>query len=736
MFRAPLTKVLQGSFGSPTHRIASKAIRTSAVVAQTPAKAPEKIEVFVDDVPVKVLPGTTVLQACALVGVEIPRFCYHERLAVAGNCRMCLVEVEKSPKPVAACAMPVMKGWRIKTDSEMTRKAREGVMEFLLMNHPLDCPICDQGGECDLQDQAMAFGSDRSRFTDINHTGKRAVEDKNLGPLVKTVMTRCIHCTRCVRFACEVAGVEDLGTTGRGNDMQIGTYVEKLFLSELSGNVIDLCPVGALTSKPYSFVARPWEIRKVSSIDVLDAIGSNIVVSTRTNEVLRIVPRENEDINEEWLADKSRFACDGLKRQRLVAPMVRMPNGELQAVEWEGALISVAKAIKNAKGAVSAVAGQLADVEALVALKDLLNRNGAETLCTEQSLNIKGAGSDLRSNYVCNSTIADLEEADAVLLIGTNPRYEAPLINTRLRKSYINNEMDIASIGPKIDLSYDHENLGEDAGLISQICSGGHPFSKILESAKKPAIILGADLLERADAAGIHATVSSYCKKLNKQGWNSFNVLQNNAGQTGALDVGYQPGVQAALKSQPKVLILLNADAGKITREKLPKDCYVIYIGHHGDNGASIADAVLPGAAYTEKQATFVNTEGRAQQTLAAVSPPGMAREDWKILRALSEVLGTPLPYDNLDELRNRIENIAPHLLRLGKLESSTFGGLNEQLGVSKSIDNTKIDVKQKKLQEYFMTDPISRASPTMARCVRDVSGEEAKEQHRKEATC
>ncbi|XP_039959357.1 NADH-ubiquinone oxidoreductase 75 kDa subunit, mitochondrial [Bactrocera neohumeralis] len=736
MFRAPLTKVIQGRFGSPTHGITSKAIRSSAALSQAPAKAPEKIEVFVDDVSVKVLPGTTVLQACAVAGVEIPRFCYHERLSVAGNCRMCLVEVEKSPKPVAACAMPVMKGWRIKTNSEMTRKAREGVMEFLLMNHPLDCPICDQGGECDLQDQAMAFGSDRSRFTDINHTGKRAVEDKNFGPLVKGIMTRCIHCTRCVRFACEVAGVEDLGTTGRGNDMQIGTYVEKLFLSELSGNVIDLCPVGALTSKPYSFVARPWEIRKVSSIDVLDAVGSNIVVSTRTNEVLRIVPRENEDINEEWLADKSRFACDGLKRQRLVAPMVRMPNGELHAVEWEGALISVAKAIKDAKGAVAAIAGQLVDVESLVALKDLLNRNGGETLCTEQNFNVKGSGSDLRSNYVCNTTIADLEQADAVLLIGTNPRYEAPLINTRLRKSYINNEMDIASIGPKIDLSYNHQNLGEDAGLISQVCNGGHPFSKVLENAKKPAIVLGADVLERADAAGIHATVASYCKKLNKQGWNAFNVLQNNAGQTGALDVGYQPGIQAALKAQPKVLILLGADGGKLDREKLPKDCYIIYIGHHGDNGASIADAVLPGAAYTEKQAIYVNTEGRAQQTLAAVSPPGMAREDWKILRALSEILGTPLPYDNLDDLRNRIEDIAPHLVRFGKLESSTFGSLTEQLATSKSIENTKIDVKQKKLREYFMTDPISRASPTMARCVREVSGEEAKEESQRQAAC
>lgn len=368
---------------------------------------------------------------------------------------MCLVEIEKSPKLAAACAMPVMKGWRIKTNSEKTRQAREGVMEFLLMNHPLDCPICDQGGECDLQDQAMAFGSDRSRFTDINHTGKRAVEDKDLGPLVKTIMTRCIHCTRCIRFASEVAGVDDLGTTGRGNDMQIGTYIEKLFLTEMSGNVIDLCPVGALTNKPFSFAARPWETRKISSIDVLDAVGSNIIVSTRTNEVLRILPRENEEINEEWLADKSRFACDGLKRQRLIAPMVRV-NGELTPVEWEGALIEVGKKVRAAKGAVAGVAGSLADVESMVALKDLLNRVGSEAVCSEQSFPSEGSGTDLRSNYLFNRNIQSLETADVVLLVGTNPRYEAPLINTRLRKAYVHNELEVASVGPKIDLSYKH----------------------------------------------------------------------------------------------------------------------------------------------------------------------------------------------------------------------------------------------------------------------------------------
>ncbi|GAB0093482.1 NADH-ubiquinone oxidoreductase 75 kDa subunit, mitochondrial [Sergentomyia squamirostris] len=719
MFRAPLARAL--TLGSPTKVVASVAVRGSATTATAPAKAPEKIEVFIDDKPVMVDPGTTILQAAALVGVEIPRFCYHERLAVAGNCRMCLVEVEKMPKPAAACAMPVMKGWRIRTDSELTRKARESVMEFLLMNHPLDCPICDQGGECDLQDQAMAFGSDRSRFTDIDHTGKRAVEDKDIGPLVKTIMTRCIHCTRCIRFASEVAGVDDLGTTGRGNDMQVGTYVEKLFMSELSGNIIDLCPVGALTSKPYSFVARPWEIRKVESVDVLDAIGSNIVVSTRTGEVMRILPRENEEINEEWLADKSRFACDGLKRQRLIAPMLRMPSGELQAVEWESALIQVAKRIRDAGGKVAGIAGSLADVEAMVTLKDLLNRNGSEVLCTEQSFPTDGSGIDLRSSYVLNASIAAIEEADLVLLVGTNPRYEAPLLNTRLRKGFVHNELNVALVGPKVDLSYDYEYLGSDANTLSQIASGSHAFSNKLRQAKRPLIIVGADQLTRPDGKAILGKLQDFAHQLQsgKQDWKVFNVLQRNASQVGALDVGYQPGIAGVKESQPKVVFLLNADAGIVTRDNLPKDCFIVYQGHHGDAGAQIADAVFPGAAYTEKQATYVNTEGRAQQTLVAVTPPGMAREDWKILRALSEILSTPLPYDTLDELRNRMEDIAPHLVRHGHREDNNYFKQASDLAkaTSQKID-APIEIAQKSLQDYFMTDPISRASPTMAKCI------------------
>lgn len=579
------------------------------------------------------------------------------------------------PKPAAACAMPVMKGWRIKTDSAITRRARESVMEFLLMNHPLDCPICDQGGECDLQDQAMAFGSDRSRFTDIDFTGKRAVEDKDIGPLVKTTMTRCIHCTRCIRFASEVAGVDDLGTTGRGNDMQVGTYVEKLFMSELSGNIIDLCPVGALTSKPYSFVARPWEIRKIESIDVLDAVGSNIIVSTRTGEVMRILPRENEEINEEWLGDKSRFACDGLKRQRLITPMLRMPNGELEPVEWESALVQVAKRVNAApRGKLAAVVGSLADAEAMVALKDLMNKLGSETVCTEQSFPLSGSGTDLRSNYVMNSSIQGVEEADLILLVGTNPRYEAPLLNTRIRKAYVHGEADIAMIGPNVDLSYNHENLGNDANIISSIATGQHAFAQRLKQAKKPMIIVGADLLAKPNGKQVMDALQGFAQKLTaEKGCKVFNVLQKNASQVAALDIGYTPGTDSLKEAQPAVVFLLNADAGVVTRESLPKDCFVVYQGHHGDAGAQMADVVLPGAAYTEKQATYVNTEGRAQQTLMAVSPPGMAREDWKIIRALSEVLGEGLPYDNLDEIRNRMEDIAPHLVRLGHREENNY---------------------------------------------------------------
>ncbi|XP_030637496.1 NADH-ubiquinone oxidoreductase 75 kDa subunit, mitochondrial [Chanos chanos] len=684
------------------------------------------VEVFVDGKPIMVEPGTTVLQACEKVGVQIPRFCYHERLSVAGNCRMCLVEIEKAPKPVAACAMPVMKGWNILTNSEKTRKAREGVMEFLLANHPLDCPICDQGGECDLQDQSMTFGTDRSRFME----GKRAVEDKNIGPLIKTIMTRCIQCTRCVRFASEVAGVEDLGTTGRGNDMQIGTYVEKMFMSEMSGNVIDICPVGALTSKPYAFTARPWETRKTETIDVLDAVGSNIVVSTRGGEVMRILPRLNEDVNEEWISDKTRFAYDGLKRQRLTQPMVKDESGQFAVTSWEDALTRVAGALQGAQGSeIGVIAGGLVDAESLVALKDLLNKLNSDTLCTEEVFPMSGAGTDLRSNYLLNTRISGIEECDLLLLIGTNPRYEAPLFNARIRKSWLHNELQVAVVGSNVDLNYSFNHLGDSTEVLQQIAAGTHPYCKELAQAKRPVVVVGSSTLQRKDGAAILAAVSTIAQNARassgvEEGWKVLNILHRVASQVAALDLGYKPGVEAIRKSPPKVLFLLGADAGCVTRQDLPKDCFIIYQGHHGDVGAPMADVILPGAAYTEKCGTYVNTEGRAQQTRVAVTAPGLAREDWKIIRAVSELAGVTLPYDTLDEVRDRLAEVAPNLVRYDDVEEANYFKQANELAMS--VDQTLLAdplvPPQISVKDFYMTDSISRASQTMAKCVKAVT--------------
>uniref|UniRef100_A0A8C9Y057 NADH-ubiquinone oxidoreductase 75 kDa subunit, mitochondrial n=1 Tax=Sander lucioperca TaxID=283035 RepID=A0A8C9Y057_SANLU len=665
--------------------------------------------------------------ACEKVGMQIPRFCYHERLSVAGNCRMCLVEIEKIPKPVAACAMPVMKGWNILTNSDKTRKAREGVMEFLLANHPLDCPICDQGGECDLQDQSMQFGSDRSRFTE----SKRAVEDKNIGPLIKTIMTRCIQCTRCVRFASEIAGVEDLGTTGRGNDLQIGTYVEKMFMSELSGNVIDICPVGALTSKPYAFTARPWETRKTESIDVMDAVGSNIVVTTRGGEVMRILPRLNEDVNEEWISDKTRFAYDGLKRQRLTQPMVKNESGQLVPTTWEDVLPRVAGALQGVEGNdVAAIVGGLVDAEALISLKDLLNRLNSENLCTEEMFPTVGAGCDLRSNYLLNTGIAGIEEADLLLLVGTNPRYEAPLFNARIRKSWLHNELQVALLGKEVDLSYTYDHLGESAKVLQEIASGTHPFSQVvLAKAKHPVVVVGSSCLQREDGAAIMAAVSTIAQNAHvrsgtEETWKVLNVLHRVASQVAALDLGYKPGVEAIRKNPPKVLFLLGADAGCITRQDLPKDSFIIYQGHHGDVGAPMADILLPGAAYTEKCSTYVNTEGRAQQTKVAVTAPGMAREDWKIIRAISELAGVTLPYDTLDEVRDRLAEVSPNLLRYDDVEEANYFKQANELSkaVNQAVLTGSLVPPQLTVKDFYMTDPISRASQTMAKCVKAVT--------------
>ncbi|CAD5125050.1 DgyrCDS13293 [Dimorphilus gyrociliatus] len=710
----------------PNSRILSKAIppvNISYKARECASKAAETVEVFVDDKPVQVQPGSTVLQACAQAGVEIPRFCYHERLSIAGNCRMCLVEVERSPKPVASCAMPVMKGMKIKTDSPITKKAREGVMEFLLVNHPLDCPICDQGGECDLQDQSMNFGSDKSRFTDNQFLGKRAVEDKDIGPLVKTIMTRCIQCTRCVRFANEIAGVSDLGTTGRGNDLQIGTYVEKMFKSELSGNVIDICPVGALTSKPYAFVARPWELRRVDSIDTMDAVGSNIVVCTRGGDIMRILPRIHEGINEEWLADKSRFSYDGLKRQRLTSPMIKDESGNLISVDWETALLRVCDAITSVKGAeIAAIAGGQVDAEALIAMKDLLNKLGSESLNTEEIFPMDGSGTDLRSNYLLNSSIEGIEESDAILLIGCNPRYEAPLLNARIRKAFIHNEIEVGYLGPKIDLSYNYQHLGDTTTSLENIKSSQF-YKEHLSKAKKPMIILGSSALQRADGTAVFAKTQQISNELKEAGssWRVLNVLQRVASQVAALDIGYRPGVENVRNNKPKVLFLLHADNETVRREDLGKDCVVIYQGSHGDQGALMADIVLPGAAYTEKEGTYVNTEGRAQRTLVAVNPPGLARNDWRITRALSEMIGQPLSYDNTNEIRDRLAEMSPNLVKFDTVEEANYFKQSEELfkDIKEKIKQDSFSLPMIQLKDYFMTDPITRASPTMAQCVK-----------------
>lgn len=707
----------------------SNASRSSSILIRAfsiSSQDAQKIEVFVDDKPVYVEPGTTALHACAEAGVEIPRFCFHERLSIAGNCRMCLVEVERAPKPQASCALPVMPGMKIKTNSPVTKKAREGVMEFLLVNHPLDCPICDQGGECDLQDQSMAFGSDRSRFVDNNFMGKRAVEDKNIGPLVKTIMTRCIHCTRCIRFASEVAGVDDLGTTGRGNDMQVGTYVEKLFKSELSGNVIDLCPVGALTSKPYSFTARPWENRRIDSIDVLDAVGTNIVVSTRAGDVMRILPRVHEDINEEWLADKGRFAYDGLKRQRLVNPMIKNKFGRLVNCDWEDALLHIVEKIAPAGDKVAAIAGPHADAEALVVLKDFINKLGSESTCTEEIFPMNGAGTDLRSNYLLNSRISGVENADHVLIIGSNPRYEAPLFNARLRKSWLHNDMEVAVLGAPVDLTYTYEHLGMDINTLEGIVNGTHPYSEVLRSAKNPMIIVGSSVLQQEGGQAIHSLAATLAQTLRVTSdagpeWKVLNVLHRVASQVAALDIGYKAGVDAIRENPPKVLFLLGADENAITRDNLPEDTFIVYQGSHGDHGAAMADVILPAAAYTEKNATYVNTEGRAQQTRLAVTPPGSAREDWKILRALAELSGEHMPYESINDVRSRLSAVAPNLVRYNDVEDANyFKQAHELAELVKDFSNdVTFTPPQITLKDYYMTDAISRASLTMSKCVK-----------------
>ncbi|MBV8094711.1 MAG: NADH-quinone oxidoreductase subunit G, partial [Acetobacteraceae bacterium] len=582
-------------------------------------------KVTVDGIEVEVAAGSTALQACELAGKEIPRFCYHERLSIAGNCRMCLVEVEKAPKPIASCAYPVADGMVIKTDTPMVRNGRRGVMEFLLINHPLDCPICDQGGECDLQDQAVAFGFDKSRYREP----KRAVKDKYLGPLVKTVMTRCIHCTRCIRFCAEVAGVPDLGATGRGESMEVGTYIERAIDSELSGNLIDICPVGALTSAPYAFIARPWELKKTDGIDALDAVGTNIRIDCRGPEVLRILPRINEEVNEEWLADKSRFSIDGLKRRRLDRPWVRR-EGRLEPATWAEAFAAIAERAHGAYGRrIGAITGDLCDAESMVALRDLMAALGSPNLDCRQD----GAALDpaRRDYYIFNSGITGIDEADAILLVGTNPRREAPIINARIRKRWLAGQIPIGLVGDETDLTYRVQPLGLGPSALARLPQG--EFGQKLREVKRPMIIVGQSALVRPDGGAILAACWQLAGRVGAltPEWHGFNVLHTAAARVGALDLGFVPGrggLGAAEMAGGGVdlLWLLGADEIEVTG----KNTFVIYQGHHGDRGASRADVILPGAAYTEKHGTYVNTEGRVQRAEFAIYPPGEAREDWR----------------------------------------------------------------------------------------------------------
>jgi NADH-quinone oxidoreductase subunit G len=652
----------------------------------------------IDGLEIEVPAGATVLQACELAGKEIPRFCYHERLSIAGNCRMCLVEVAPGPpKPQASCALPAAEGQIIKTNSPMVKKAREGVMEFLLINHPLDCPICDQGGECDLQDQSVAYGRGSSRYPE----NKRAVTEKYMGPIVKTVMTRCIQCTRCIRFAEEVAGVEEIGAIGRGEGMQITSYLERAVTSELSGNVVDLCPVGALTSKPYAFEARPWELKKTPSIDVMDAVGTNVRLDARGRGVLRAVPRINEDVNEEWASDKTRHAVDGLSHGRLDKPYVRNAKGKLEAVSWAEAFAAI-KA--QWRGDAAVIAGDIVDCETMFAARELA---GSKMLEGRQTGLAYDTSSLSAVNF--NTGIANLETADVILLVGSDLRREAPLVNTRVQKAVRRRGAKVFAIGPETDLTYNVTWLGDDPAILNKAPKA---LADALKSAERPAIIVGGGALRYE---GVHGAALAFAKKhklinpsTGSGGWNGFNVLHFAAARMGGLMLGYayDGGIKALAKKKPKMAFFLGADE---VDYGLFAGAFKVYVGHHGDAGAHSADVILPGAAYTEKSGTYVNLEGRVQRGERAVFPPGDAREDWSIFRALSEVLGAKLPFDTLDQLRSAMAQSVP---ALGVEGLADYGWDAPALptAISASIENYPI-------KDFYLTNAICRASPTMQRC-------------------
>ncbi|AEI89446.1 MAG: NADH-quinone oxidoreductase subunit NuoG [Candidatus Midichloria mitochondrii] len=667
----------------------------------------------VNGIEIEVPNGATVLQACEAAGAEIPRFCYHEKLAIAGNCRMCLVEIEKSPKPVASCAQPVAEGMIVHTDTAMVKKAREGVMEFLLINHPLDCPICDQGGECDLQDQALKYGNGYSRFEDE----KRAVVDKYMGPLISTNMNRCIHCTRCVRFLEDVAGTNELGAIGRGEDVEITTYIGKAVSSELSGNIIDLCPVGALTAKPYEFQFRSWELKRTNSIDVLDAVGSNIVINSRGTEVMRILPNPNDDINEEWISDKTRFAYDGLKYQRLDIPMIKK-DGKLEPCDWDTASTEIKnKILATNPQKVGAVAGDFTDVETMFLAKKLLKSLGSDSYDCRQDGSL--LDNSERWFYTFGTTISGIEKADLCLIVGSNPRHEAAIINARIRKVFLHNKTQIALIGEKVDLQYDYKHLGNNPWILKQIAEGEHPFSEQLKTAKNPIIIVGAAVFTRPDFEAFVYYLKKMCTQFDiiRDDWNGFNILHTSASRVGGLDIGFIPesksiNIQNILEDS-KVLFLFGAD--EVDLKKIPQDTFVIYQGHHGDKGAYRADIILPSAAYTEKDSTYVNTEGRVQRTYAAVPPPRYAKSDWEIVNALAKLLKVDLGINSLSELRRAIAK-----------EFSIFQYVDSVIPSEVKINPGKMREFEKDSftnpnKNFYMSDCISRNSKTMAQCTQEI---------------
>ncbi|MFV9878491.1 MAG: NADH-quinone oxidoreductase subunit NuoG [Anaplasma ovis] len=683
------------------------------------------VKVVVNSAEIEVEEGVTILQACESAGVEVPRFCYHERLAIAGNCRMCLVEVTGQPKLVASCAMPVSEGMEISTSSERVRKAREGVLELLLINHPLDCPICDQGGECDLQDQVMGYGRGIGRYDEY----KRAVSKKAFGPLIENSMNRCIHCTRCVRFLSDVAGTYEFGTFGRGENIEIDSCIKQGVLSELSGNIIDLCPVGALTSKPYSFKARPWELSHCDTIDVLDAVCSNIRVDSRGLEVMRVLPRLNEDINEEWISDKTRFSYDGLSIQRLDRTYIRKRN-KLVAASWDEALSLVAERFSNTPpGGMAAISGDLADCESMFLLKELMCHHGSETMeCRQDGAKLLP---NPRSMYLFNTSIAGIEEADLCLLVNANLRFDAPVINARLRKRYLSGGMVIAAVGCDFDYTYSVKNLGRELSVLRDICDGCHEFCKALKASKRPMIVLGQDALASDVGDKVLKLAACIAEKFNMvQGdWNGFNVLHRAAARVGGLDIGFLPkdpskvGVREILHGASngdfQVLYLLGADEIDLGPVKSANpSLFVVYQGHHADRGAHIADVVLPGAAYTEKRATYVNTEGRVQRTEIAVRPPGDSIEDWVILNMLAGRIGCKFRYDSVFDVWDGLANIGAQFKaeNIGSLVASEWSLPDKSMKLQPSALKGEFTAERR---NFYMTDPISRASVTMAKCTK-----------------